>query len=113
MKRDSQNKLSLVGSVSLGTGVMIGAGIFVLVGQIAELVGALFPLAFLAGAVVVGWYCNLSSGNFVGDCAARPCWGMPQQGRSKLVFHGVVNPTMENRKWTIGRIQALRRSWNS
>jgi len=34
---------------------MIGAGIFVLMGQIAELVGALFPLAFLAGAVVVGF----------------------------------------------------------
>ncbi len=55
MKQGSQNKLSLFGSVSLGTGVMIGAGIFVLMGQIAELVGALFPLAFLAGAVVVGF----------------------------------------------------------
>ncbi|MFV2035495.1 MAG: APC family permease, partial [Halocynthiibacter sp.] len=55
MKQGSNNKLSLVGSVSLGTGVMIGAGIFVLMGQIAELVGALFPLAFLAGAIVVGF----------------------------------------------------------
>jgi amino acid transporter len=55
MKQGSENKLTLVGSVSLGTGVMIGAGIFVLMGQIAELVGALFPLAFLAGAVVVGF----------------------------------------------------------
>jgi len=48
-------KLSLLGSVSLGTGVMIGAGIFVLMGQIAELVGDLFPIAFIAGAVVVGF----------------------------------------------------------
>jgi len=48
-------KLSLTGSVSLGTGVMIGAGIFVLMGQIAELVGDLFPIAFLAGAIVVGF----------------------------------------------------------
>jgi len=47
-------KLSLIGSVSLGTGVMIGAGIFVLMGQIAELVGGLFPLAFIAGALVSG-----------------------------------------------------------
>ena len=46
-------KLSLLGSVSLGTGVMIGAGIFVLMGQIAELVGGLFPLVFLVGAIVV------------------------------------------------------------
>jgi len=38
-----------------GTGMMIGAGIFVLMGQSAELVGALFPLAFLAGAIVVGF----------------------------------------------------------
>jgi len=34
---------------------MIGAGIFVLMGQIAELVGALFPFAFLGGAVVVSF----------------------------------------------------------
>lgn len=49
------NKLSLLGSISLGTGVMIGAGIFVLMGQIAELVGDLFPIAFIAGAIVVGF----------------------------------------------------------
>tara|TARA_R110000782_G_scaffold62155_5_gene127835 strand:- start:179 stop:1561 length:1383 start_codon:yes stop_codon:yes gene_type:complete len=55
MKQISSNKLSLLGSVSLGTGVMIGAGIFVLMGQIAELVGELFPLAFLVGAIVVGF----------------------------------------------------------
>ncbi len=54
MKNSQTSKLSLVGSVSLGTGVMIGAGIFVLMGQIAELVGGLFPLAFLAGATVTG-----------------------------------------------------------
>lgn len=48
-------KLSLIGSISLGTGVMIGAGIFVLMGQIAELIGDLFPIAFIAGAVVVGF----------------------------------------------------------
>jgi amino acid transporter len=55
MQQNSDSKLSLIGSISLGTGVMIGAGIFVLMGQIAELVGGLFPLAFLAGAVVVGF----------------------------------------------------------
>ncbi len=45
-------KLSLIGSVSLGTGVMIGAGIFVLMGQVAELVGALFPIVFVVGAII-------------------------------------------------------------
>ncbi len=49
------DKLSLVGSVSLGTGVMIGAGIFALVGQVSGLAGTLMPFAFLAGAVVVGF----------------------------------------------------------
>ena len=49
------SKLSLLGSISLGTGAMIGAGIFVLMGQIAELVGDLFPIAFIAGAIVVGF----------------------------------------------------------
>ncbi len=52
---EHDDKLSLAGSVSLGTGVMIGAGIFALVGQVSELAGTLMPLAFLAGAVVVGF----------------------------------------------------------
>ncbi len=51
----TNNKLSLLASIALGIGVMIGAGIFVLTGQIAELVGKLFPLVFLAGALVVGF----------------------------------------------------------
>lgn len=36
----------------MGTGVMIGAGIFALTGQVAEQAGGLFPLAFLAAALV-------------------------------------------------------------
>ena len=52
---DLANSLSLVGAVSLGTGVMIGAGIFALTGQVAELAGDLFPIAFLVAAVVVGF----------------------------------------------------------
>jgi|TARA_B110000008_G_scaffold272776_1_gene306027 amino acid transporter len=49
----------------LGTGVMIGAGIFALTGQIAEMTGPLFPLAFLAAAIVVSFsaysYIKISS----------------------------------------------------
>lgn len=48
-KKDS---LSLLGSIALGTGVMIGAGIFALLGQVAELSGTWFPYIFLLGAVI-------------------------------------------------------------
>ncbi|WMS44424.1 APC family permease [Acuticoccus sp. MNP-M23] len=39
-------------AIAMGTGVMIGAGILALTGQIAELAGPWFPMAFVAGAVV-------------------------------------------------------------
>tara|TARA_B100001123_G_scaffold317935_1_gene356326 strand:+ start:329 stop:1645 length:1317 start_codon:yes stop_codon:yes gene_type:complete len=50
-----KNSLSLTGAVSMGTGVMIGAGIFALTGQVAELAREWFPLAFLVAAIVVGF----------------------------------------------------------
>ena len=39
----------------MGTGVMIGAGIFALTGQVAELAGELFPIAFLVAAAVTAF----------------------------------------------------------
>ncbi|MFI8593798.1 APC family permease [Microbacterium sp. NPDC078428] len=51
---DRTDRISLAGSVSLGTGVMIGAGIFALVGQVAGFAGDWFPLAFLLGGAVAG-----------------------------------------------------------
>lgn len=50
-----KNSLSLVDAVAMGTGVMIGAGILALTGQIAELAGGWFPAAFLAGAIVTAF----------------------------------------------------------
>jgi len=50
-----EGSLTLSGTVMLGTGVMIGAGIFALTGQMAQMTGVLFPLAFLAAAVVVSF----------------------------------------------------------
>lgn len=47
-----KNSLTLLGSVALGTGVMIGAGIFALLGQVAELSGKWFPVVFIVGAVI-------------------------------------------------------------
>lgn len=51
-KKDS---LSLAGAVSMGTAVIIGAGIFALTGQIAELAGPIFPFIFLVGAIVTSF----------------------------------------------------------
>ena len=50
-----KNSISLMGAVAMGTGVMIGAGIFALTGQIAELAGPLFPLSFVMGAIVTAF----------------------------------------------------------
>lgn len=50
-----EGSLTLPGTVMLGTGVMIGAGIFALTGQMAQMTGILFPLAFLAAAVIVAF----------------------------------------------------------
>jgi amino acid transporter len=49
------NSLTLMGAVALGTGVMIGAGIFALTGQMAQMTGALFSLAFLSAALIVAF----------------------------------------------------------
>jgi amino acid transporter len=49
------DSLSLPGAIAMGTGVMIGAGILALTGQIAELAGPLFPVSFLLGAIVTGF----------------------------------------------------------
>jgi amino acid transporter len=51
----SMGSLSLTGAVSMGTAVIIGAGIFALTGQIAELAGPLFPLVFIIAAVATAF----------------------------------------------------------
>lgn len=49
-----KGSLSVRGAVAMGTGVMVGAGIFALTGQVADLAGPLFPLALVAAALVAG-----------------------------------------------------------
>ena len=56
MNSDYQkDSITLLGGIAMGTGVMIGAGIFALTGQIAELAGSWFPLSFVAGGIVSGF----------------------------------------------------------
>lgn len=89
MQQKDSTKLSLLGSVSLGTGVMIGAGIFVLMGQIAELVGGLFPLAFIAGGIITG----LSAYSYVKFSNAYPSSGGVAKFLRKSYGPGVITGT--------------------
>ena len=56
MKQEyEKGSLSLTKTIAMGTGVMIGAGIFALTGQVAQLAGGLFWLAFVLAAVISGF----------------------------------------------------------
>ncbi|WP_138934999.1 APC family permease [Roseovarius arcticus] len=50
-----KGSISLGGAVGMGTGVMIGAGIFALTGQIAQLAGPYFALSFVLGAIITSF----------------------------------------------------------
>lgn len=50
-----KNSISLPGAVGLGTGVMISAGIFALLGQVAAMSGVWFPIIFIIGGIVTGF----------------------------------------------------------
>ncbi|EPX77568.1 APC family permease [Litoreibacter arenae] len=51
----NKDSISLFGAVGMGTGVMIGAGIFALTGQIAQLAGPYFALSFVLGAIITSF----------------------------------------------------------
>lgn len=55
MDNYKKNSLTLISAVALGTGVIIGAGIFALLGQVAELSGVWFPYIFIVGAIISGF----------------------------------------------------------
>lgn len=50
-----KNSINLWGAVGLGTGVMFGAAIFAVLGQVAELAGPLFPLSYVGGAIIAAF----------------------------------------------------------
>jgi amino acid transporter len=78
--------LTLTGSIAMGTGVMIGAGIFALTGQVAELAGGLFPVAFIAAAVVVAF----SAYSYIKVCNEYPSAGGIAMILKKAYGQGVV-----------------------
>src|SRR5690606_7485832 len=69
--RYQEGSLTLPGTVMLGTGVMIGAGIFALTGQMAQMTGVRFPLACLAAALIVGF----SAYSYITSSSAYPSAG--------------------------------------
>jgi len=71
MDKYKKNSLTLIGTVSLGTGVMIGAAIFALLGQVAELSGEWFPFIFFIGAILV----SFSSYSYIKVSNAYPSSG--------------------------------------
>jgi len=60
-----------MGAVSLGTGIMIGAAIFALLGQVAELSGTFFPIVFLMGGV----FSSISAYSYIKVANAYPSEG--------------------------------------
>ena len=66
-----KGSLSLIATVAMGTGVMIGAGIFALTGQVAELAGGLFPAAFIIAAIISGF----SAYSYIKVAGAHPSAG--------------------------------------
>lgn len=82
----SAGSLTLTGSIAMGTGVMIGAGIFALTGQVAELAGGLFPLAFIAAAVVVAF----SAYSYIKVCNEYPSAGGIAMILKKAYGPGIV-----------------------
>lgn len=85
-----KNSLTLTGAVAMGTGVMIGAGIFALTGQVAELAREWFPLAFLAAAVVVAF----SAYSYVKLAHAYPSAGGIAMFLEKAYGKGVMTGVM-------------------
>jgi amino acid transporter len=85
MTEYKKNSLTLLDAVSMGTGVIIGAGIFALTGQIAELAGSLFPVAFLVGAVITLFsaYSYIKMSN-----------AYPSAGGIAMILHKAYGPGM-------------------
>lgn len=55
MSEYKKDSLSLGNAIAMGTGVMIGAAIFALLGQVAELSGEYFAIAIVTGGVISGF----------------------------------------------------------
>lgn len=109
--------LSLTGAVAMGTGVMIGAGIFALTGQVAEMAGPLFPLAFLVAAIVSGFsaYSYVKMSNAYPSAGGIGMFLNKAYGRSVItgacallmVFSMIINESLVARTFGTYTMQAF------
>jgi len=70
-KETNKDKITLLGAISMGTGVMVGAGIFTLTGEIAN-----YACSFLLWAfVIAGLIAGLTSYTYIKMSNAYPSSG--------------------------------------
>tara|TARA_R110000868_G_scaffold132380_4_gene343245 strand:- start:4775 stop:6073 length:1299 start_codon:yes stop_codon:yes gene_type:complete len=89
---NSKNKITLLGAVSMGTGVMIGAGIFALTGEVAHYAGNLLMWAFITSGAIAA----LTSYTYIKMSNAYPSSGgigmilVKVYGKSTLAAWGAL-----------------------
>ena len=86
MNQYKKNSLSLPNAIAMGTGVMIGAGIFALLGQVAELSGKYFALSFVIGGIISGF----SAYSYIKMADAYPSAGGIAMFLEKAYGKGVI-----------------------
>jgi len=89
MQKYKPNSITLIGAISLGTGVMIGAGIFALIGQVADLAGSLFPVSFVVGGIITAF----TAYSYVKMSNAYPSAGGIAMFLVKIYGRGVIAGT--------------------
>lgn len=82
----SKKTISLLGAISMGTGVMVGAGIFALTGEIAKYGGDLFIWAFVAAGVVAA----ITSYTYIKMSNAYPSSGGIAMILTKVYGKGII-----------------------
>lgn len=118
-----EGSLSLTGAVSMGTGVMIGAGIFALTGEVASFAGNFLVWAFIAAGLVSG----LTSYTYIKMSNAYPsaggigmilkkCYGksaVTAWGALLMYFSMIINESLVARTFGNYVIQIEGLNWGS
>lgn len=123
MSRYKKNSITLIGAIGLGTGVMIGAGIFALMGQVAELGGKWFPLIFVLGGIVTSFsaYSYIKLSNTYPSAGGIGMYLMKEYGKGTLTafaallmaFSMIINQSLVARTFGTYTLQLFNAEVNS